>query len=224
MRSRSANRVSRRFLEASRSFCALTGYSREELIGRTATEVGLIADDAQRALVSANADRGRAGPPEIEIRCKDGTVRALEISIQLMADDEVVLTVSRDVTDREQSGRELAADEARLRSAAESTRDGIAIISPVRDEAGDLVDFQFAYVNDAYFRLVRPAREHLLGRRLGEVFTGFTSSDRFAACREVLLTGAPSRDESVASADTANVPMGPRTILDARSPRWVRSS
>ncbi len=202
---------SRRFLGASRSFCALTGYSREELIGRTATEVGLIADDAQRSLVSTNADRRRAGPSEIEIRCKDGTVRALEISIQLMADDEVALTISRDVTDREQSEREIAAVEARLRSAAESTPDGIAIISPVRDEGGDLVDFCFTYVNDAYCRLVRLARERLLGRRMGEVFTGFTSSDRFAACREVLLTGEPSRDKSVAS---ANAPVGPRTILD----------
>lgn len=208
------DRASRRFLEVSDSFCALTGYSREDLIGQTAIEVGLVVDDPQRAAVTARADRGRAGMYDATIRRKDGTTRSLEISIQLLADDEIALTISRDVTDHEPAERKLAAHEARFRAAAESTPDGFAIISPVRDEGDEIVDFSYEYVNDAYTRLVRRAREQLLGRRLGEVFPGFTDSERFASCREVVLTDVPCRTEDVAPAEIGNAPGHAGLVLD----------
>ncbi len=208
------DRASRRFLKVSDSFCALTGYRREELIDRTATELGLVADNAQRPAVTARGDRGRGGEYDARIRCKDGTIRLLKVSIQLLADGEVALTIGRDVTDDAHAGRELAAHEARLRAAAESTPHGFAIISPVRDDRDEIVDFRYEYVNDAYTRLVRFEREELLGRPLGEVFPGFTDSDRFASCREVVLTGVPCHTEDVAPADIGNAPGRAGLVLD----------
>ena len=68
--------------------------------------------------------------------------------------------------------------------------------------------------NDAYIRLVRFEREELLGRPLGEVFPGFTDRDRFASCREVVLTGVPCHTEDIAPADIANAPGRAGLVLD----------
>ena len=85
-------RASRRFLDqVSDSFCARPSPPRGAAIGRTATELGLVADNAQRPAVAASCDHDRRGEDAARIRRKDGTIRLLKISIELMADDEVAL-------------------------------------------------------------------------------------------------------------------------------------
>ena len=207
--------VSRRFLAVSDSFCVLTGYSREELIGRTAREVGLIGDDPRRSAAVANAGHGIGAVIEPEVRRKDGTLREVEVSTLPLDDNNLVLTISRDVSERKRTERELAAhQEARFRAAAESTRDGLAFISPVRDDRGEITDFRFEYVNDAYCELVRFERRRLLGRRLDEVFPGFAGSGRFADCRQVSLTGEPCHTEDVAPGDVDSTPARAGRVLD----------
>jgi PAS domain S-box-containing protein len=187
--------ASQRFLEVNDSFCALTGYSREELLGRTAPEVGLIGENPLREAAIASVERGIGVVHEPEIRRKDGTLRELEVSTLVFDDNKVVLTISRDITDRKQAQRELAAREARFRAAVESTRDGLAFISPVRDEQGAIIDFRYDYANDAHRELVARDREQLLGRRFDELFPGWSQSPRFEIYRQVALSGEPCRTE-----------------------------
>jgi diguanylate cyclase (GGDEF)-like protein/PAS domain S-box-containing protein len=86
-------------LEVSDSFAALTGYSRNELIGRTSLELGLVEDHAMRAQVTAKAHAGLEGKYQIELHRKDGTCAWVEFTQQII-DGQYVLTILRDVTER----------------------------------------------------------------------------------------------------------------------------
>ena len=48
--------------------------------------------------------------------------------------------------------------------------DAFTIVSPVRDPDGEIIDFRYRYVNDAYCALVGFDRERLLGHRSGRSF------------------------------------------------------
>ncbi|MFP5364515.1 MAG: GGDEF domain-containing protein [Thermoleophilia bacterium] len=89
-------------LECSSSFVALTGYSREELLGRTSLELNLIEPHAREAAVDTTRKQQAAGGFETRLRRKDGESRWVEFSPQLLAGEELLLTILRDVTHRKE--------------------------------------------------------------------------------------------------------------------------
>jgi PAS domain S-box-containing protein len=121
-----SDRDSGRFLVVSDSYCALTGYARDELIGRTSVELGLVADDAVRSEALDGADHELGAIRELRIRRKDGEIRLFEFSVQLLAGG-LMLTISRDVTERRQIGQQLQESEERFRLLAENSRDVIRL-------------------------------------------------------------------------------------------------
>ena len=92
---------------------------------------------------------------------------------------------------------ELRASEERFRVAAESMLDSLAILSPVRDDSGEIVDFRLRHVNDAYCALVGLERELVVGHRLGELFPLFPGSQRFEVYRRVAMTGELCRTDEL---------------------------
>ena len=133
---------------------------------------------------------------------------------------------------REQRRREveaeLRASKERFRVAAESMLDSLAILSPVRDRDGEIVDFRLRHVNDAYCALVGLERERVVGHRLGELFPGFPGSERFEVYRRVAVTGELCRTDelhlpawagaSLAARvfDTVIASMGEELVVSAR--------
>lgn len=95
-------------LEVSDSFEVLTGYGREDLVGRTSLEVGLVEPDEVRARSSAQAQAGIEGTYETQLRRKDGGRLWVEYSQQII-DDRYVLTILRDVSDRKRLENDLRA-------------------------------------------------------------------------------------------------------------------
>jgi diguanylate cyclase (GGDEF)-like protein/PAS domain S-box-containing protein len=86
-------------LAVSDSFEALTGYSRQELVGSTAVQLELVQDDETHRRAVSHARAGLEGMYETTLRRKDGTLRWVEFSQQLIG-DEFVLTIVRDSTER----------------------------------------------------------------------------------------------------------------------------
>ena len=73
-----------------------------------------------------------------------------------------------------------------FRSLVDTATDGVAIFSPVRDDAGAVVDFRYEYVNPAGAEIIRFDPGEVLGRGLVEVSPAVVDTGLFARYVEAL--------------------------------------
>jgi two-component system, cell cycle sensor histidine kinase and response regulator CckA len=92
-----------RYIEVNDNFLRLTGYTRDELIGRAAVELGVWANPKDRQQVVALLQRsGEFRDLEIRIAIKSGEVRTVQMSAHTieLAGQACIIAIIRDVTDR----------------------------------------------------------------------------------------------------------------------------
>jgi diguanylate cyclase (GGDEF)-like protein/PAS domain S-box-containing protein len=86
-------------------------------------------------------------------------------------------------------------DDARFIAAAETSPDAFFIFDAVRNIAGDIVDFRFAYVNGHAEELLKISRAKLLHRNMCALFPAHRTDGMFEKYRKVVLEGAPLSEE-----------------------------
>jgi PAS domain S-box-containing protein len=121
----------------------------------------------------------------------------VELFDRMAADLSFALEAMQREERRQALEAELRSSEERFRVATESMLDAFTILSPVRDDDGEITDFRYRYVNEAYCELVGLDRGRLLGHRVGELFPQFPDGERFELYRRVALTGEPCRTDDV---------------------------
>jgi PAS domain S-box-containing protein len=82
-----------------------------------------------------------------------------------------------------------------IRSSLDALDEAVFRMSAVRDAAGDIVDFEYAFCNRAALGLLKVRREEVLGRRLLDLFPSHRSNGLFEAFTSVTETGEPVRLE-----------------------------
>ncbi len=95
-----------RFCDVNEAFTILTGYGREELIGRTTLELGLWADPTERAIVLRELqERGSLHNREGSIRTKSGEIRSLMVSVQPihLGPTPCLIYLGHDITERKRA-------------------------------------------------------------------------------------------------------------------------
>jgi PAS domain S-box-containing protein len=152
-----------RYIEINDSFTRLFGWRREEVVGKTAVELGIWRDAAHReTLKSRLRNEGRTSQFEAFLCIKSGEVRTVHISADLInLNGEIcVLALSHDVTDRKQREEALYASEERFRTLVQNLDAGIVLFSP---------EGRIQFANQAAQRIFGVSEEEARGRLGTEV-------------------------------------------------------
>lgn len=115
------------FLEVNESFIQLTGYRREELIGKTVTEINLWCVPEEREKMTAELLRGEKSYMEATYRIKGGELAEGQISARAITIDKetCLISVVRDLRPQKKIERELRASKKRLELINRATNDAV---------------------------------------------------------------------------------------------------
>jgi PAS domain S-box-containing protein len=106
-----------RYIEVNDAFLAITGYAREEVVGRTSIELGIWADPRERIrMLKQLDDRGQVRNLDVTFRIKSGEHRFMLWSAEVIEfnGDAYLIAVARDVTEQRQLEKDLVASQAAL--------------------------------------------------------------------------------------------------------------
>jgi diguanylate cyclase (GGDEF)-like protein/PAS domain S-box-containing protein len=119
-------------LYVNRAWEEATGWSREAVLGRTITELGLWADGEERLAMIERARReGSVRNAEWRRRTRQGEIQDVLGSIERIEVDgsECVVIFTQDITERKRTEQELRENEERYRSVVAAMAEGIVIQS-----------------------------------------------------------------------------------------------
>ena len=140
-----------RFLDVNQKGCLDLGYSREELLALTVFDIDPVFDRSASAEFVHNLRQSGSSVIESRHRRKDGSEFPVEVSIShIRIDREYLLTVVRDVSERQQREQELL----RFRLAMDATEEAIYL--------ADRASMRFIDINAAACAMREQTREEIL--------------------------------------------------------------
>ncbi len=96
---------------------------------------------------------------------------------------------ARDITQSKKMEMGLKQSEERFRVAQEISPDGFTILHPVRNEAGEIIDFTWVYENKAIAIINQTDPREIIGKRLLDLFPDHRGTTIFEAYKHVAKTG-----------------------------------
>ncbi|GAB4508201.1 MAG: hypothetical protein Tsb0026_06470 [Sulfuricaulis sp.] len=133
------------FVDVNENFLNSTGYSRDEIMGRTTLDIGLYPEpDARARIMQRLRETGSLPSVDVTIRRRDGTLMDLLVSLERIdiGGEQCVLTVGQDITERKQTQQELELRNTILLTQQEASLAGIL----VADGEGRMISFNRRFV------------------------------------------------------------------------------
>ena len=155
-----------RFLEVNDAFTKITGYAREEVLGRTPAEIGLLPNPEKRLpFVKLIQEHGGFDQEEIEFRTKNGdslfglwSAERIELEGR-----ECLVNALIDISERKCVDSKLKENEEKYRLLADNITDNIWIL--------DLGTLSFSYVSPSVIGITGYSAEEATGLQLQDVLT-----------------------------------------------------
>ena len=160
-------------IEANEAAINAYGYTRDELLSKNISDLRdtktLEKISNQMQLVDSEGLLF-----ETEHRRKDGSTFPVEVSSRgtVIEGWRVLLSIIRDITERNKAENAMRQSEQRYRDLFESMDEGFALCEMIYDKAGKPVDFRYLSVNPAFAKLTGLPVEQVAGRTVRELIPG----------------------------------------------------
>ncbi|MFW5955590.1 MAG: PAS domain S-box protein, partial [Rhodothermales bacterium] len=196
-------------IEANDTALEFAGVSEEDVVDRPFWETPWwqISEPTKQELREAvsRAAEGEFVRYDVEILGADDQRAIIDFSIQPIFDEEgnVVLLIpeGRDITEQVRVKQALENSRQLLSGIADVTPDGVMALKAVRDDAGEILDFEWLFANPASEKIVGRSAEYLTGRRLLEESPELRGVGLFPAYVRAVETGHAGEHEYYAEID-----------------------
>ena len=200
-------------LDVNEIFTRITGYTREEAVGITSGELGLLAPEDRRCLIQRLTDEGRVVATATNFWKKNGDAIECMLWMEIVGagGQQHLLTIASDVTEQNLLESELRWSEAFFRSVFEGSRDAIFIAD---------VDGAFLMINPAAELLSGYSGDELSLLTTADIFSNFSlpsgdrSVDRVLSGESILVMDKILRKDGVAR----DIELGLQQIVVDRVP------
>jgi len=179
-----------KIIEANENAVRLTGYSREEIIGRTVRELKIWDDEVFRARIAkALWEKGRVSNEELEYLAKSGKTHNMLLSAEIadIGGQKCLVAFITDITDQKKIEKTLLKSEEKFTKAFRSSP-GILSISRLSDGS-------FLEINDSFTRILGFTRKDIIGHTSLELGIWVNPADREKMIRLVSKNGRISNQE-----------------------------
>ena len=180
----------RTYTDVNEMFSLFLGYAKEDIIGKTFTEVAAWQDpEEQKRLLGSIEKRGPLINRETRFFDAAGVVKTGLLSVMTMPLDQelhFVLAI-RNIDALRQVEEALEKSEARYRELFNNMSSGVAVFEAINDGR----DFVFIDFNRAAERIEHLKKENVLGRNFVEVFPSAEKYGLLDTFKRVLKTGKP---------------------------------
>ena len=171
------------FVNVNKVFILLSGYSYDEIIGKTSFELNLYKTIADRQKIVAELNqKGYCKNVEVTFCRKDGSkfIGSVSAEITLVHGVTYIYTSIRDITVRILEQEALKQSEEKYRSLIENSSDAIFCV----DEKGE-----YQFTNHLFSSVFGKTPDYFIGKTFGDIYPKEHADYRFEATRRVFQTG-----------------------------------
>lgn len=156
-----------RYLDVNEAYLKTTGFTREEVIGKTPFELGIYGDSQDpKRLFYLLRERGSMQLEEMVFRMKSGEPRVVQRSAETIEVGGELLAISivRDITEEKKAKEAVLASEQRYRAIFENASEAILIIAAEGEQEGTIVS-----ANPAAAAMHGYSTEEMIGLHMQEI-------------------------------------------------------
>ncbi|MEJ2614661.1 MAG: PAS domain S-box protein [Ignavibacteriaceae bacterium] len=172
------------YLDVNENFCKITGYVKEEIIGKTTNDLDIWAVDDERNKFFEKIKHYKSVKNfEATFRNKDGKLITGLLSAKkiFLNGEECILSITRDITDRKKAEEALKLSENKFSSAFHISPDAVNI--------NRLSDGRFIDINQGFTKIMGYSREDVMGKTSLEKNIWVNAEDRDELVKGLLHNG-----------------------------------